>query len=136
MNANQLVAHNLGRLRRDRNLTQEQAAAQIWPWRGEKWSKASFSIAERYALEGPSRRREFDANDILALALAFEVPISELFQLPDGTDEVAAGDDARNRISRRRLEEATSPRTDYVVKQHVASLRQIADDLEKESSNA
>lgn len=134
MNANQLVAHNLGRLRREKGWTQEVAASYLWPWRGEKWSKASFSTAER-SVEGDSRRREFDANDILALACAFDVPIGELFRLPHGSERVSAGDDVQRPVSRRELEAATSPPTDYVARQHIADLRRIADDLEKESSD-
>jgi transcriptional regulator with XRE-family HTH domain len=135
MNANQLVAYNLGRLRRELGLTQEQAAAQLEPWRGQRWSKASFSIAERYAFESASRRREFDANDLLALSKAFKRPISWFFELPDGVDEVTAGEplEVSRTVSRRELAEATAPPTDWEAKKHAAMLRHIADDLEKRS---
>jgi transcriptional regulator with XRE-family HTH domain len=135
MNANQLVAYNLGRLRRDEGKTQEEAAAQLEQWRGQRWSKATWSIAERYAFEAASRRREFDANDLLALAAAFKKPIGYFFELPEGVDDIAAGEshEVSRRVGRAELAKLTAPPTDWEAKQHATTLRKVADALEKRS---
>jgi transcriptional regulator with XRE-family HTH domain len=72
----QIVAWNLKRIRRTRGLTQEQAAKKLEPYLGYRLSRAAFSQAERY-LHGKIRR--FDADEIVAFARAFEVPIPFFF---------------------------------------------------------
>src|SRR5687767_165497 len=47
LTANQIVAFNLARAREWKNWTQEEAADALEPYLGKRWSKASFSQAER-----------------------------------------------------------------------------------------
>ena len=82
--ANQIIAANLLRARQMRGWTQDEAAARLAPFLGTLWSKATFSAAERTA-DG-KRLRQFDADEIAAFALAFELPIAWFF-LPDEPDE-------------------------------------------------
>ena len=76
---NQVVAYNLAQARQLRQWTQEQAAEKLEPYLGRRWSKATFSSAER-SVES-DRVRQFDANEIVAFARAFELPVS-WFYLP------------------------------------------------------
>jgi hypothetical protein len=76
---NQVVAHNLRRARELRRWTQEQAAEALEHFIGSRWSKWSYSVAERAA---PERIRQFTADDVVAFALAFELPIAWFFLPP------------------------------------------------------
>ncbi|HUR24207.1 MAG TPA: helix-turn-helix transcriptional regulator [Acidimicrobiales bacterium] len=80
MDPNQVVAYNLARARQLRGLTQDEAAAALEPYLGVRWSKASFSQAER-SVRGKFVRR-FDAEEIVAFARAFELPITWFFLPP------------------------------------------------------
>jgi hypothetical protein len=104
MTANQVVAHNLRRAREEWNLTQEQAAVQLEPWLGTKWSKASFSIAER-SVDAGARGRQFDANELLAFSLAFRRPIAWFFE-PSSDEELI--DVGRKAISPNALRDAAA----------------------------
>ena len=81
MTANQLVAYNLRRARELRELTQEEAAELLEPYLGVRWSKGSFSAAER-SVAG-ERTREFSADELLAFSAAFDLPVTWFF-LPPG----------------------------------------------------
>ena len=89
MTANQLVAYNLRRIREAHGLTQEQASEKLEPLMGKRWSQASFSAAESSAKGG--RVRVFDANEILAFSIAFDVPVSYFFLPVDRQDRISAG---------------------------------------------
>jgi hypothetical protein len=93
MTANQLVAYNLRRAREEARLTQGQASRLLEPYLGRRWSSASFSVAERSADEG-TRRREFNANELLALARAFEKPVVWFLTPPNDLEHVACGEPA------------------------------------------
>lgn len=80
MDANQVVAYNLTRARELRGLTQDAAAAALEPYLGVRWSKAGFSQAER-SVAGKFIRR-FDAEEIVAFARAFELPVTWFFLPP------------------------------------------------------
>ena len=84
---NQLVAYNLWRARMLRGWTQEQVAARLEPFLGERWSKASYSVAESSWRGG--RQRRFSAAEIMACAQTFHVPIAWFFlpilPSPDGS---------------------------------------------------
>jgi hypothetical protein len=84
--ANQLVAANLRRARELRGLTQEQAAEQLEPYLGTRWSPAVFSAAETSVRT--KRVREFTANEIVAFASVFELPVTWFF-LPAETNGFA-----------------------------------------------
>lgn len=85
---NQVVAHNLRRARTRSDLTQAQAAEKLEPYLGERWSVATFSAAEQ-SFEG-KRIRQFDADEIVAFSLAFELPVAFFFIPPPG-DQVRVG---------------------------------------------
>lgn len=76
---NQVVAFNLARAREVRGWTQDQAAEALEPYLGRRWSTASFSQAER-SIAGKVNR-SFDADELIAFARAFELPVA-WFLLP------------------------------------------------------
>lgn len=80
LTANQIVAFNLARAREWKNWTQEEAAEALEPYLGKRWSKASFSQAER-SIAG-NFIRQFTADEILAFARAFDLPIGWFFMPP------------------------------------------------------
>ena len=77
---NQLVGYNLWCARRDRGWTQAQAAEALEPHLGVRWTVAQVSAAER-SVDG-TRVRQFTADDLVAFAQAFEVPITYFFIPP------------------------------------------------------
>ncbi len=77
---NQIVAYNFRQARELRGLTQEEAAQALERLLGQRLPQASISAIER-AYEG-DRRREFDAHEILAFALAFDLPLVWFFLPP------------------------------------------------------
>jgi transcriptional regulator with XRE-family HTH domain len=85
---NQVVAHNLRRARGLHGWTQGTAAERLEPYLGVRWSKASFSAAERSADHG-QRVKVFSADELIAFAAAFELPLAFFFTAPAGTSRVA-----------------------------------------------
>lgn len=79
--ANQVVAANLGIARASKGWTQEEAARHLAPFLGEEWSKATYSAAERSAVRF-DRIRQFSADDLVAFAAAFELPVQFFFIPP------------------------------------------------------
>jgi transcriptional regulator with XRE-family HTH domain len=88
---NQIVGWNLKRARRARGWTQEQAAEQLEPHLGERWSVAVFSAAER-SIDG-TRVRHFTADELHAFARTFDQPIAYFLCPPPWAEEIghAAG---------------------------------------------
>jgi len=82
---NQLAGWNLRRARKLRGWTQEQAAEQLEPFLGERWSVAVFSAAER-SIDG-TRVRQFTADDLHAFARGFELPITFFLAPPPWSDD-------------------------------------------------
>jgi hypothetical protein len=80
LSANQIVAYNLARARQWKRWTQDQAAKAIEPYLGVRWSKASVSQAER-SVDG-GFVRNFSADEIVAFAQGFELPITWFFMPP------------------------------------------------------
>ena len=78
--ANQIVAFNVAKARLLRGWTQEEAADALAPYLGVRMSAASFSAIERSV--DVARPREFSANEILAFARGFRVPIAWFFTPP------------------------------------------------------
>lgn len=83
---NQLVAYNLTKVQQLRGFTQEEAAGLLAPFLGTRWSKATFSAAER-SVDG-QRVRQFTADDMIAFAQAFGVPVMWFLLPPDPEDEL------------------------------------------------
>jgi hypothetical protein len=77
---NQIVAFNLAQARLWKGWTQDQAAEALEPFLGKRWSKASVSQAER-SIAGKFVRN-FDADEIVAFARAFELPVGWFFMPP------------------------------------------------------
>jgi hypothetical protein len=77
---NQIVAYNLAQARAEKGWTQDEASAALEPYLGSRWSKANFSAAER-SVTG-DRVRNFDADEIVAFARAFELPVTYFFMPP------------------------------------------------------
>lgn len=88
VSVSQLVAYNLGRIRKTLGLSQEQAAARLEPFLGTRWSKAVYSAAERRT---GNRIRQFTAAELAAFALAFGVPVVYFFLPPKPDDRTADG---------------------------------------------
>src|SRR4051794_18076373 len=74
---NEIVAYNFRAARELRGWTQEETAQRLERVLGQLLPQASISAIER-AYEG-DRRREFDAHELLAFALAFELPLVWFF---------------------------------------------------------
>jgi transcriptional regulator with XRE-family HTH domain len=79
---NEIVAYNFKAARELRGWTQEETALRLERLLGQRLPQASISAIER-AYEG-DRRREFDAHELLAFALAFELPLVWFFLPPRG----------------------------------------------------
>lgn len=83
---NQVVALNVARARAMRGWTQEQASNALAPYLGTRWSSASFSSVER-SIAG-TRVKQFSADELVALARGFDLPIGWFF-LPPPPEEDA-----------------------------------------------
>jgi 8-oxo-dGTP pyrophosphatase MutT (NUDIX family)/transcriptional regulator with XRE-family HTH domain len=83
LTVNMLVAYNLTRVRLALGLSQEQARDLLKPF-GLNLSKAAYSAAER-SYDG-NRVRQFSADDITAMSLAFGVPVAYFFLPPKVED--------------------------------------------------
>ncbi|MFJ2949148.1 hypothetical protein ACIO8H_16190 [Streptomyces sp. NPDC087226] len=79
LNINQVVSYNLGRARRSRGWTQEEAAERLEAASGKKWTAATLSASERAIATG--RPRVFDANELVTFARVFDYPVA-YFLLP------------------------------------------------------
>lgn len=79
---NQVVAYNVRQARELRGWTQEELAARLEPYVGQRLTQAAVSAIER-AWDG-DRRREFDAHELLVFALVFDLPIIWFMLPPPG----------------------------------------------------
>ncbi len=79
---NDVVAYNFRAAREFRGWTQDETARRLEGLLGQRLPQASISAIER-AYEG-DRRREFDAHELVAFALAFELPLVWFFLPPPG----------------------------------------------------
>ncbi len=86
---NEVVAYNFRRARERRGWTQDEAATRLEPFIGQRLPQASISAIER-AYEG-DRRREFDAQEVLAFACAFDLPLIWFFLPPPGDTRALRG---------------------------------------------
>ncbi len=77
---NQVVSYNLAQARQLRRWTQQQAIDALEPHLGARWSIANYSAAER-SVDG-GRIRNFDADEIVAFARTFDLPITWFFMPP------------------------------------------------------
>ncbi len=86
---NQVVAYNVRAARDLRGWTQDEFAAQLEPYLGQRMTQAGVSSIER-AWDG-ERRREFDAHELLVFAMVFELPIIWFLLPPPGDHRLLRG---------------------------------------------
>src|SRR4051812_2567451 len=86
---NQIVAHNINKARLLRGWTQDQAAEALERYLGARLSTASWSALER-SVDG-GRIREFTADELVALARGFDLPIGWFFTPPSAWDGARVG---------------------------------------------
>jgi hypothetical protein len=80
LTANQVVGFNLQQARLWKGWTQSEAAEALEPFLGKRWSVASVSQAER-SVAGKFIR-QFTADEIVAFARAFDLPLGWFFLPP------------------------------------------------------
>ena len=86
---NQVVAYNVRAARDLRGWTQDEFAAQLEPYVGQRMTQAGVSSIER-AWDG-ERRREFDAHELLVFAMVFDLPIIWFLLPPPGDRRLLRG---------------------------------------------
>ena len=87
----QVVAHNLARARELRALTQTEVAERLTRCTGTRWTQATVAQAEG-SVAG-ERVRQFTANELVALARTFDLPVLYFFLPPeDGLRALAVPD--------------------------------------------
>ncbi len=88
--ASQVVAHNLTRARELRGLTQAEVAERLSRFTGARWSQVTVAQAEG-SVSG-QRVRSFSANELVALARTFDLPVLYFFLPPDDDRGLSAPD--------------------------------------------
>lgn len=87
----QVVAHNLTRARQLRGLTQVEIAERLTAFTGTPWSATTVAQAEG-SVSG-NRVRQFTANELVALARTFDLPVLYFFLPPeDGSGKLRTPD--------------------------------------------
>ena len=76
-----MVAHNLTRARQLRGLTQSEIAERLTTFTGTQWSAVTVAQAEG-SVTG-QRVRQFTANELVALARTFDLPVMYFFLPPE-----------------------------------------------------
>jgi len=89
VNLNEIVAYNFRRARELRGLTQDEAADRLAPFLGVRLKQAAVSGIE--GAYGGVKRREFDAQELLAFACGFDLPIIWFLIPPPGDDRNLQG---------------------------------------------
>jgi len=125
---NQIVAFNLRRARQLHNWTQAEAAEHLEPYLGQRWSKATFSVAER-SPDHADRIRQFTADDLIAFAATFELPVSFFLTPPAYVDVVAVGGASKGLKPKRLVELATTPPDDRVQALYEERIHELDDRL-------
>src|SRR6478672_2324430 len=93
---NQIVAHNINKARLLRGWTQDQAAEALAPFLGTRLSAASWSAIER-SVDG-GRIREFTADELVAFARGFELPLGCFLTPPPALEDIrVAAPDAKGK---------------------------------------
>ena len=91
--ASQVVAHNLTRARELRGLTQSEVAERLSRFSESNWSQVTVAQAE--ASVAGHRIRQFTANELVALARTFDLPVLFFFLPPDDGEGRLVTDDAK-----------------------------------------
>ena len=89
--ASQVVANNLTRARELRRLTQADIAERLTRFTGSSWS--AVTVAQAEGSTSGNRVRQFTANEIVALARTFDLPVLYFFLPPeDEANALETGD--------------------------------------------
>lgn len=88
---NEIVGYNFRLARELRGWTQEEAAARLEPYLGQRLPQTSISAIEHAYQGGDRPRREFDAHELLAFALTFELPLVWFLLPPEGDRRLLQG---------------------------------------------
>lgn len=87
----QVVAHNMTRARQLRGFTQAEIAMRLTTFSGAPWSDVTVAQAEG-SVSG-KRVRQFTANELVALARTFDLPVTYFFMPPqDGSGRLQTPD--------------------------------------------
>ncbi len=92
-NASQVVAHNVTHARNLRGLTQVEVAERLTRFTGTNWSQTTVAQAE--GSTAGNRVRQFTANELVALARTFDLPVLFFFLPPDDGAGRLVTDDAK-----------------------------------------
>lgn len=111
MRVPEMVGHRIREARLERELTQAKAGEYIGAPLGRTWSVQAVSAAER-------GHRDFTAEELVALAHAFDRPIAWFFQAPDDAETIelpaltmsAGPPDTEDRLIRRIEDDAKALR--------------------------
>lgn len=68
-----------------RGWTQKEAAERLEPFLGQRWSRATFSVAER-SWAHAHRVRQFTGDELVAFAAAFDLPVAFFLEPPTDRD--------------------------------------------------
>jgi transcriptional regulator with XRE-family HTH domain len=79
LSINQMVAWNIAKAREAKGWTQAKVVGLLAPYLGEEWSVATYSAAER-SFARADRVRQFTADDLVAFAAVFGVPVQYFFR--------------------------------------------------------
>lgn len=79
--ASQVVAHNVTRARELRRMTQAEVAERLTRFTGTRWTQATVAQAEGSVAN--QRVRQFTANELVALARTFDLPVLYFFLPPE-----------------------------------------------------
>ena len=79
--AGQVVAHNMTRARELRGLTQAEVAERLTKFTESRWSQAT--VAQSEGSVSGQRVRQFTANELVALARCFDLPVLYFFLPPE-----------------------------------------------------
>lgn len=90
---NQIVGYRLWRARELRGLTQEEVGRRLAPYLGKPWNRATVAAAENSF--GGDRIHPFDADELVAFARVFDLPVI-WFLLPP-TEDVPLRSNAKDR---------------------------------------
>jgi hypothetical protein len=115
---NQIVSYNLYRARRLLGLTQNQAAELLEPHLGVRWSKVSWSAAER-SVDHADRIKKFDVDELVSIASAFRLPVSFFLQPPTGVDLVIGTHGSDRELTPAQLIELAGAEPDAQIEQVV-----------------
>lgn len=83
----QIVAFNVIRARRERSITQTQLADRLRDITGRPWPRSAVTMTENAWAGSADRLRTLDVDQVVAFAIALDMPVSWFFMPPDDEDE-------------------------------------------------